>query len=85
MLPPLRILPTVEDYRRYYEKTYCRNGVVTFDGIWVHFFPETFNHAFSVTAIGKPRTKLYLIRNVLCGWIGFKLFLFRLSHIFINA
>lgn len=46
MLPPLRILPTVEDYRRYYEKTYCRNGVVTFDGIWVHFFPETFNHAF---------------------------------------
>lgn len=46
ILPPLRILPTVEDYRRYYERTYCRKGVVTFDGIWVHFFPETFYHAF---------------------------------------
>lgn len=46
ILPPLLSLPTVEDYRHYYENTYCRAKVLTFDGIRVQFFPEDFDHAF---------------------------------------
>lgn len=47
MIPPkLLVLPTVDDYRRHYLTTYCRGGIVTFDGINVRFFPETFDHAF---------------------------------------
>lgn len=45
-LPPLLDLSTSDDYRHHYKETYCQTGVVTFDGIWVGFFPETFDHAF---------------------------------------
>lgn len=45
-LPPLLNLPTIEDYRHHYEEVYCRSGIMTFDGIKVRFFPESFTHAF---------------------------------------
>lgn len=45
-LPPLLSLPTVEDYRDYFERNYCRSVVMTHDRIRVYFGRQKFDHAF---------------------------------------
>jgi len=37
---------TEDEFREYYKREYCRNGVVTFDGIRVYFKESRFRHAF---------------------------------------
>jgi len=47
ILPPLLILPEEADYRKHYEYYYVNGpAVVTFDGITVKFYSNTFDHAF---------------------------------------
>lgn len=45
-LPPLLIFNTEAEYQIYYERTYCRGGIVTFDNIRVYFRKERFSHSF---------------------------------------
>ena len=44
--PDLLILPSIEDYRKYYEDNYCRVPIITFDNIPVYFSKNRFTHAF---------------------------------------
>jgi len=37
---------TADEYRRHYEKTYCNGTIITFDGIFVRFRRNRFNHCF---------------------------------------
>ncbi len=45
-MPPLLKLPDQTAYRAHYERTLCRGGIVTHDGIPVFFRKEEFDHAF---------------------------------------
>lgn len=45
-LPPLLVCNTEEEYKVYYEQTYCHSRIVTFDNIRVYFRKERFQHAF---------------------------------------
>lgn len=44
--PPLVKYQPIEEYRRHYETTYCRDTIITFDGISVRFRKDRFNHCF---------------------------------------
>lgn len=47
MAPPaLVVYSTTEEYRRHYERMYCRGCIKTFDGIRVYFAKQKFDHAF---------------------------------------
>jgi hypothetical protein len=46
VMPPLLKLPDLATYRGHYERTLCRGGIVTHDGIRVFFRREDFDHAF---------------------------------------
>ena len=45
-MPPLLKLADQAAYRTHYERTLCRGGIVTHDGIPVFFRKEEFDHAF---------------------------------------
>ncbi len=45
-MPPLLELPDQAAYRAHYERTLCRGGIVTHDGIPVFFRKSEFDHAF---------------------------------------
>lgn len=45
-MPPLLKLADRAAYRAHYERTLCRGGIVTHDGIAVFFRKEDFDHAF---------------------------------------
>lgn len=45
-MPPLLKLADQAAYRAHYERTLCRGGIVTHDGIPVFFRKEEFDHAF---------------------------------------
>lgn len=45
-LPPLVHYETVAEYRRHFEKIYCRGVVQAFDGIRVYFSATKFGHVF---------------------------------------
>ncbi len=44
--PPLVHYGTVAEYRAHYERVYCRQAIITFDGISVRFRKDRFNHCF---------------------------------------
>jgi len=44
--PPLLKNRTTDQYRAFYESTYCRGPITTFDGIKVRFRKRDFNHCF---------------------------------------
>ena len=44
--PPLLRVATIEEYRAHYEREYCREPLLTFDGIPVWFSKSRFHHAF---------------------------------------
>lgn len=44
--PPLLQGKTPDEYRSFFETTYCRGPIVTFDGIEVRFRKRDFNHCF---------------------------------------
>ena len=70
-LPPLLSLPDEAAYRTYFEVQYCNTTVVTFDGITVQFFPETFNHAFyrDSSRTAKDKARFDLKRAQRMAWI----------------
>jgi len=45
-MPPLLKLPDQAAYRAHYERTLCRGGILTHDGIPVFFRKGEFDHAF---------------------------------------
>ena len=44
--PPLVTYAAEDEYRKHFERVYCRGPVITFDGIPVRFRKQDFNHAF---------------------------------------
>ncbi len=46
MAQPLLHYKKISEYKRHYEKHYCRGEVITFDGIRVYFKKQVFGHAF---------------------------------------
>lgn len=45
-MPPLLKLDDVEEYRKHYIQSLCRQRIETHDGIRVYFHPKVFDHAF---------------------------------------
>lgn len=56
-LPPLRKFKSEAECRKYYEETYCKNPVTTFDNIKVYFYKEKFDDAFFESSNHKERDK----------------------------
>ena len=44
--PPFVYYETIDDYRVHYEKIYCCDPILTFDGISVRFRKNQFDHCF---------------------------------------
>lgn len=42
--PPLLKLPSIDEYRDFFEHTYCTGPIMTFDGIAVRFRKADFDH-----------------------------------------
>ena len=42
--PPLLKLASIDEYRTFFELTYCAGSIVTFDGIAVRFRKDDFDH-----------------------------------------
>lgn len=54
--PPLVNYNSIADYRKHFEKVYCKGPIITFDGIPVQFRKRDFNHAFYETVKTKDDT-----------------------------
>ncbi|SET02874.1 hypothetical protein SAMN05421676_102375 [Salinibacillus kushneri] len=50
-------LQTIEEYRMYYEETYCANPIETFDKTTVRFSKRQFDHAFFSSSSRKKQDK----------------------------
>ncbi|MDD4505845.1 MAG: hypothetical protein PHE60_05715 [Sulfurospirillaceae bacterium] len=46
MIPPLKLLSSVSEYQLYYEETYTKKPLLSFDGIPIFFAKYRFSHAF---------------------------------------
>ena len=57
--PPLLQDKTPAEYRSYFEATYCRGPITTFDGIEVRFRKRDFNHCFFESVAEKDDTFSY--------------------------
>ena len=44
--PPMVRYSSEEEYRRHFERVYCRRPIITFDGIAVRFNKHQFKHCF---------------------------------------
>jgi mRNA-degrading endonuclease RelE of RelBE toxin-antitoxin system len=54
--PPLVNYQNENDYRRHFERIYCSQPIITFDGIPVRFNKRDFDHAFFETTAAKDDT-----------------------------
>jgi len=54
--PPLVYYETEAQYRTHFERVYCKEKIVTFDGIPVKFKKQDFNHAFYESKVVKDDT-----------------------------
>ena len=54
---PLKKELTIDEYRSHFEKQYCKEALMTHQGILVHFYPENFDHAFYKNSDRKSRDK----------------------------
>ena len=54
--PPLVQYQTELDYRRHFERVYCRGTIQTFDGIEVRFRKRMFDHCFFESVTTKDDT-----------------------------
>ena len=54
--PPLVKYDSAAKYRDHFEKVYCRNPLLTFDGIQVRFRKRDFNHCFFESVESKDDT-----------------------------
>lgn len=64
MPPPLVYHRTLAEYRAHFERVYCREPLVTHDGIQVRFYMACFNHAFKVYERRK-----FVLRTQRIDWI----------------
>ena len=61
---------TVDEYRKHYEKIYCRQPVTTFDGIVVRFRKNRFSHCFFESSRrNKVKDKFSIQRAERIDWI----------------
>ncbi|MBN2412622.1 hypothetical protein JXQ31_13110 [candidate division KSB1 bacterium] len=68
--PDLLILPSIDDYRKYYEDNYCRAPILTFDNIPVYFSKYRFKHAFFESSKRNNIKDLFsIIRAERIDWI----------------
>lgn len=56
-VPKLVMLPSSFDYKKYFIEKYCKNGILTFDGINVRFYANQFEHSFYESSNRKRRNK----------------------------
>lgn len=60
----------VEKYRAYFETTYCRDPITTFDGIEVRFQKADFNHCcYKSSRRNEIKDSFDIIRARRLGWI----------------
>lgn len=70
MLPLLK-LPDQAAYRAHYERTLCRGGIFTHDGIPVFFRKEEFDHAFFESSTRRGENDVFsLVRAERMDWIA---------------
>ena len=55
--PALVHLSSETEYKKYYIDKYCKNTLITFDGISVKFYEDQFEHAFYESSNKKKRNK----------------------------
>ena len=55
-LPPLVYYQTALEYRRHFERVYCRGPIITFDGVQVRFRKGMFDHCFFESVQSKDDT-----------------------------
>lgn len=67
--PTLLILKDQDDYKKYWMKNYCQQGIKTFDGIVVFFRQKDFEHAFYESVNQKDDT-FSVKRAERMGWIA---------------
>jgi hypothetical protein len=68
---PLLKLPDQASYRAHYERTLCRGGIVTHDGIPVFFRKEEFDHAFFESSGRQGENDIFsLERAMRMDWIA---------------
>lgn len=68
--PFLNLALNVEKYREYFETTYCRGPLTTFDGIEVRFQRKDFDHCcFNSTRRNKDKDSFDIFRARRLGWI----------------
>ena len=69
-MPPLLKLPDQAAYRAHYERTLCRGGIVTHDGIPVFFRKSEFGHAFFESSNRRGANDVFsLDRAMRMDWI----------------
>lgn len=70
-MPPLLRLPDQAAYRAHYERTLCRGGIATHDGIPVFFRKEEFDHAFFESSTRRGEKDVFsLVRAERMDWIA---------------
>lgn len=71
MTIPLLKLADQIAYRRHYERTLCRGGIVTHDGIRVFFRKQEFDHAFFESSGWRGENDMFsLERAMRMDWIA---------------
>lgn len=70
-MPPLLKLADQPAYRTHFERTLCRGGVVTHDGIPVYFRKSEFDHAFFESSDRRGANDVFsLNRAMRMDWIA---------------
>lgn len=74
-IPDLVYLPTAQEYKKYFINKYCKNEIITFDGIKVKFYEDQFEHAFyeSSNKIKKNKDIFSKERATRIDWIEYVL------------
>ena len=70
-MPPLLKLADEATYRAHYERTLCRGGIFTHDGIPVFFRREEFDHAFFESSTRRGENDVFSpVRAERMDWIA---------------
>lgn len=73
-LPPLVNYESVDEYRNHYVQSYCRNSILTCDGIRVFFSARQFEHTFYESSARDGRKDVFSrVRAQRINWIKFTL------------
>lgn len=71
MTHPLLELADQAAYRAHYERTLCRGGIITHDGIRVFFGKETFDHAFFESSMRRGEKDVFsTVRAERMEWVA---------------